>query len=240
LRFSVLDTGIGIPKDKLGILFDKFSQVEASTTRRYGGSGLGLAISKQLVELMGGKIGVVSVEGEGSEFYFTIRLKAAQSLSSAIHREGKPDTGLVGQLPAPGLPGLRADARVLLAEDNVINQRVAVGMLKKLGVRADIVANGAEALRALELNPYDLVFMDVRMPVMDGLEATRQIRNPQSGVLNHAIPVIAMTANAMVSDRQRCLEAGMLGFVAKPVSLDTLREALEQWLPVPRDELLRV
>jgi PAS domain S-box-containing protein len=240
LRFSVLDTGIGIPKDKLGILFDKFSQVEASTTRRYGGSGLGLAISKQLVELMGGKIGVVSVEGEGSEFYFTIRLKAAQSLSSAIHREGKPDTGLVGQLAPPGLPGLRADARVLLAEDNVINQRVAVGMLKKLGVRADIVANGAEALRALELNPYDLVFMDVRMPVMDGLEATRQIRNPQSGVLNHAIPVIAMTANAMVSDRQRCLEAGMLGFVAKPVSLDTLREALEQWLPVPRDELLRV
>ena len=240
LRFSVCDTGIGIPKDKIGILFDKFSQVEASTTRRYGGSGLGLAISKQLVELMGGEIGVISAEGQGSEFWFTVRLQGAQSLSSAAHRGVEPGARLDEQLAPPGLPVARLDARVLLAEDNVINQRVAVGMLKKLGVRADIVANGVEALGALELTAYDLVFMDVRMPVMDGLEATRQIRNPQSRVLNHAIPVIAMTANAMLSDRERCLEAGMVGFVAKPVSLAALREALEQWLPVSRGELSRV
>lgn len=177
-------------------------------------------------------MGVTSVEGEGSEFWFTVRLQAANPLSSA-----RPESAQ--SIPSI-LPGSRLAARVLLAEDNLINQQVAVGMLKKLGVRTDIAANGAEALHALTELPYDLVFMDVRMPVMDGLEATRQIRNPLSSVLNHAIPVIAMTANAMPSDQQRCLKAGMVGFVAKPVSLEALRETLDQWLPVAKAELSRV
>jgi CheY-like chemotaxis protein/HPt (histidine-containing phosphotransfer) domain-containing protein len=121
--------------------------------------------------------------------------------------------------------------RILLAEDNITNQEVAVGILKKLGLRADAVANGAEAVKALETIPYDLVLMDVQMPEMDGLEATRQIRNPQSAVRNHQIPVIAMTAHAMQGDREKCLEAGMNDYVSKPISSQALVEALEKWLP---------
>jgi CheY-like chemotaxis protein/HPt (histidine-containing phosphotransfer) domain-containing protein len=121
-------------------------------------------------------------------------------------------------------------ARILLAEDNPTNQKVALAMLKKLGLHADAVANGIEALQSLEFIPYDLVLMDVRMPGMDGLEATRRIRDPHSAVRNHALPIIAMTANAMASDREDCLQAGMSGFVPKPVSLEALREELERWL----------
>jgi CheY-like chemotaxis protein/HPt (histidine-containing phosphotransfer) domain-containing protein len=128
------------------------------------------------------------------------------------------------------------NARILVAEDNFTNQEVAVGMLKTLGIRADVVADGAEAIRSLESIPYDLVLMDIRMPVMDGIEATRQIRNPNSTVLNHAIPIIAMTANALASDRERCLEAGMAAIVLKPVSLGALRAGLDQWLPTGKEE----
>jgi CheY-like chemotaxis protein/HPt (histidine-containing phosphotransfer) domain-containing protein len=127
-------------------------------------------------------------------------------------------------------------ARILVAEDNLTNQEVAMGMLKKLGMRVDVVADGAEAVRSLESIPYDLVLMDIRMPVMDGIEATKQIRNPQSAVLNHAIPIIAMTANALPADREQCFEAGMAGMVVKPVSLQALRAALEQWLPVTQSK----
>jgi CheY-like chemotaxis protein len=121
--------------------------------------------------------------------------------------------------------------RILLAEDNITNQQVAVGLLKRLGLRADAVANGAEAITALEALAYDLVLMDVQMPEMDGLEATRQIRNPSSAVRNHEVPIIAMTANAMQSDREECLEAGMNDYVSKPVSPQALAEALDRWLP---------
>jgi PAS domain S-box-containing protein len=368
LRFSVRDTGIGIPPDKISLLFDKFRQVDASTTRRYGGTGLGLAISRQLAELMGGQVGVTSNPGHGSEFWFTARLSkqpdGAQVKSSppadlygvralivddnATNREillarlsawgmrpeavadgplalialnravaendsfrlalidmqmpgmdgeslgrviqadprlaatrmvlltslgvrgearrlaelgfaactAKPVrhlelftliSSVLGNGSAPGEPPLvtrpspqaqrqpfaGSEARILLAEDNITNQQVALGLLRKLGLRADAVASGAEALTALETIPYDLVLMDVQMPEMDGLETTRHIRSPQSPVLNHHLPIIAMTAHAMQGDRERCLEAGMNDYVPKPVSPQALIRVLRRWLPLP-------
>jgi CheY-like chemotaxis protein/HPt (histidine-containing phosphotransfer) domain-containing protein len=362
IRFSVKDTGIGIPAHKQGLLFQKFTQMEASTTRKYGGTGLGLAISKQLAEMMGGEVGVESKEGHGSEFWFTARfakqaerehrilppaeicgvhvlvvddnatnreMLMVQLLAWSVRSEEAPNGPLALQalylaqdagdpfqiaivdMQMPGMDGAtlariiktdeklkdirlvlcssvaqRGDARrmqeigfaaylvkpvrhgeiqdclsavlagtvaarpeqplvtrhtiremrrgvvrILLAEDNITNQQVAVGILKKMGLRADAVANGAEALKALETLPYDLVLMDVLMPEMDGLEATRQIRNPHSAVCNHGIPIIAMTAGAMQGDREKCLEAGMNDYVSKPISPQALAEALDKWLP---------
>jgi PAS domain S-box-containing protein len=376
LRFSVRDTGIGVPKEKLGILFDKFTQVDASTTRRYGGTGLGLAISKLLVEMMGGEVGVESLEGCGSEFWFTIRLsrqpegaraetlpqadlrgarilvvddnaanreilttllsswgmRAAaapdspsalrelqaaveardpvsvalidmqmpdmdgEALGRAIGADGRlADTRLVmmtslgtrgdarrfeqigfaaylskpvshqelysilsvllsaeyrthQQVPGTPPPAPRpiltrhalrdrlplfagAGVRVLLAEDNLSSQQVALGILAKLGLQADTADNGAEALEALAAASYDLVLMDCQMPVMDGYEATRRIRDPESPIGNPHIPIIAMTANALQGDREKCLEAGMNDYVSKPVSPYALAEALGKWLP---------
>jgi PAS domain S-box-containing protein len=372
LRFSVRDTGIGVPKDKIGILFDKFSQVDTSTTRNYGGSGLGLAISKQLAGMMGGEVGVASEEGRGSEFWFTVRLGKQ---SKGVRRETRPPADLCGvrvlivddnatnreilttrmtfwgmrpaeaqdgitaiqalyraleendpfrvaviDMQMPGMDGetlgrnIQADprladtrmvmltsvedrggaprfkaigflayaakpirqhelrkilsrvlsnladsgaqpivtrplpypalprfagvgARILLAEDNTTNQLVALGILKKFGLAADAVSNGAEALKALESIPYNLVLMDVQMPVMDGIEATRQIRSPQSAVLNHGICIIAMTAHTMQSDRERCLAAGMNAYLSKPVSPQELSDVLVRWLPKNHAEL---
>jgi signal transduction histidine kinase/CheY-like chemotaxis protein len=368
LRFSIRDSGIGIAENKIAALFKKFSQVDVSTTRQFGGTGLGLAISKRLAEMMGGQIGVESVEGQGSEFWFTARLSlgdaaagAAQPVpgdlagvrvlivdnSAAIRgmlsrqlsfwglrpdaESNGPDA--MGALHAarhlqdpfriavidmemPGMDGetlrgaMRSDellnhtrivlmaslagrygmarckqiggvnciskpvrrgellaalarslakpeqtklsaehgkaskqaqsrgpvprfdtARVLVAEDNATNQMVALGLLKKLGVRAAVAGDGAEAVRALETAHYDLVFMDMRMPVMDGLEATKRIRDPKSAVLNHAIPVVAMTANVQREDQSRCLEAGMNDFITKPILPDAMRAMLEMWIP---------
>ncbi len=362
LRFSVKDTGIGIPPDKQGLLFHKFAQADASTTRRYGGTGLGLAISKELAVMMGGEIGVISDEGSGSEFWFTVRLGKQIGVprsapmpvqirgvhilvvdDSATNREilaaqlnawgtrsevtsdgaaalaalrrareaGDPFAAAIVDMQMPGMDGAdlaraiksdealaetilvlmtsigqRGDARpmrelgfaaylvkparqsdlfdclatvlagtataqpvrpivtrhtiremrrgkirILLAEDNLTNQDVALGILAKLGLKADAVVNGAEAIAALESVAYDLVLMDVQMLEMDGLEATRHIRDPQSAVQNHDIPIIAMTAHAMHGDRQRCLEAGMNDYVTKPVSPQALAEALARWLP---------
>jgi len=361
VRFSVCDTGIGVPADRQDGLFQQFTQVDASTTRKYGGTGLGLAISKQLAEAMGGEIGVVSDGGRGSEFWFTAHLtkqpdqeretippanvlgtrilvvddnatnrqillaqfkawgarpgdaadgetslrllrEAAQvgdpyqvavldmrmpgmdgdELARAIKADvalantrlvmmtsvgqrgdarrleeigfaaylTKPVrqsdlfdclvTVLTGQTCSAGRPLVtrhsireirRGNVRVLLAEDNIVNQQVAVGILRKLGLSPDAVADGAEAVKALELMPYDLVLMDVQMPEMDGFEATRQIRNPQSAVRDHRVPIIAMTANAMQGDREKCLGAGMDDYVAKPVTPEALAEALDKWLP---------
>jgi PAS domain S-box-containing protein len=359
LRFSVRDTGIGIPEDKKDLLFNQFYQVDASTTRQYGGTGLGLAISRQLVEMMGGRISVESEEGKGSEFWFTLSfakrpdgprkklpsenihstrilvvddnatnreilisqlsswgIKAMEAvdgpmalqalyrayqdhdpfhiaildmhmpgmdggtLAKAIKSDKKiKDTYLImltslGQWPGLGQIDhfeayltkpvrqselfdklssiLRMDrqkqkqrspvteheafgkpagnVRILLAEDNIVNQKVAQGMLKKLGFRADTVANGAEAVNALEMLPYDLVLMDVQMPEMDGVEATRLIRHPVSSVLNRKIPIIAMTAHAMKGDRERFIEAGMDDYISKPVALEALIKVLDKWL----------
>jgi len=373
LCFSVRDTGIGIPEDKIGALFDKFSQVDASTTRKYGGTGLGLAISRQLAEMMGGGVSVTSQQGKGSEFLVTVRMdlgdqseraetessipaahrlrgvrvlivddnatgreilrnlteswgmrpvevasgtQALQALEQALDENdpfpiavidmAMPDmdgeelgraikldarltdtrmvalTSLGGQVagnhdesvfsgratkparretllgllskalsetkgfgprsaiasetPNPGsirnqLPNFDGiNARILLAEDNITNQQVALGILKKFGLRADIANNGAEALKALESIPYDLVLMDLQMPIMGGIEATRQIRNKQSSVINHNVPIIAMTANAMQSDRNLCIDAGMNDFLSKPISSVGFRAALDRWL----------
>ena len=350
VRFEVRDTGIGIPEDKLDVLFEKFTQVDASTTRRYGGTGLGLAISRQLAELMGGSIGVVSRLGEGSTFWFEVRLRkdaapaaedapfegqrvlvmddhaANREIVSAALRswglrpaeatDGAQALGMLQQAASeddpfqaaildhmmPGLDGielaecLRADpmtrgvrllllsslgagseddrfdarltkpvrrselrqalarvllgqpeasqgqeqapkdkqalpaAQVLVAEDNPVNQQVALGVLRKLGVRAQAVANGEEAIRALREFPFDLVLMDVQMPVLDGFEATRRIRSGEAGVPNPRIPIVAMTAHAMQGDRERCLEAGMDDYVSKPVSKEALAQALRRWL----------
>ncbi|QLA16097.1 PAS domain S-box protein [Desulfolutivibrio sulfoxidireducens] len=364
LCFSVRDTGIGIPEDKHAMLFEKFSQADYSTTRTYGGTGLGLSISKQLVEMMGGEIGVNSKEGHGAEFWFTVLMGKQKDCA-----KDKPSSGILHGVRAlvvddnmtnceiltinmtswgmrpfevqdapqalgalyrgleendsfhlavidmqmPGMNGLalgraikadprlagvamvmltsmggRGDAkrfheagfrayalkpirrrdllnilqrvlsdatrednpriitrqsarervlplpstgRILIAEDNITNQQVAVGILTKLGMRVDAVANGVEALQALRSIPYDIVLMDVQMPVMDGFEATRQVRSAQSAVLDHAIPIIAMTAHAMQGYREQCLEIGMNDYVTKPISATILSEIVAKWLP---------
>ena len=227
VKFSVRDTGIGIPESRRSAIFAPFTQVDAATTRKYGGTGLGLSISKQLVELMGGEIGVISEEGKGSTFWFTVRLdkrsaetvngrllKASQSRGSIPHSTGKLDD---------------LTAHILLVEDNAINQRVALHMLKSLGYTVDAVSDGEQAVAALVKVKYDLVLMDCMMPVMDGYEATGVIRDQSSGVLNHNVPIIAMTANAMKEDHDKCLDAGMDDFVSKPVKKDLLATVIEKW-----------
>ncbi|WP_407356749.1 transporter substrate-binding domain-containing protein [Methanolobus sp. WCC5] len=218
LRFNVSDTGIGIPGDKIERIFEKFTQADASNTRRFGGTGLGLAISRQLAEMMGGSIGATSKAGRGSDFWFTVKLEK-QPMSQTIE---KPEQTALFRSNEGGL-------NVLLVEDNIDNQKLAHCMLKKLGFNADSVANGLEAIRALEIIPYDLVFMDIQMPEMDGLEATRYIRNTESAVLNKDIPIIAMTAYALKGDMEHFIQAGMDDYISKPISLKALEELLDKW-----------
>jgi PAS domain S-box-containing protein len=231
-RFAVRDTGIGIPADKIELLFNPFQQVDASTTRQYGGTGLGLAICTRLAALLGGRIGVESVEGRGSTFWFTAvfdKLAPLPATAPIVPTETRP---AVPPAQAVAVDGHRA--RVLLVEDNAINQTVALKMLEKLGYRADAVADGQEALFALETTPYDLVLMDVQMPVMDGFAATRAIRSGRAKALRPNLPIIAMTAHAIEGDREKCLEAGMDDYVPKPVALLALAAALERWLTRPQ------
>ena len=242
IRFSVSDTGIGIPANRQDSLFSPFTQVDGSTTRQYGGTGLGLAISKQLAGLMGGRIGLESKEGVGSTFWFTAVFEKQPA------RSGSADEGLA-KIEGEGaiercaaVPTIsennKRKIRILVVEDNPVNQKVAQTMLRKMGLRADVVANGQEAVKALQMVPYDLVLMDCQMPEMDGFEATRCIRQEGSKALNPRIPIIAMTAATMKGDREKCIQAGMNDFIAKPVQQRKLAEMLARWLAITTNDNL--
>jgi signal transduction histidine kinase/ActR/RegA family two-component response regulator len=213
LRFEVRDTGIGIAPEQIGSVFDAFTQADSSSTRRHGGSGLGLAIVRELAELMGGAVGVESRLGEGSLFWLELSLK------KAVDR------------PIPPEPAMRdsagLSAHVLLAEDDAVNQMVVEEMLKKLGCTVDVVADGDAARVAAARNRYDLIFMDCHMPVMDGYDATRRIREEEQARGRHT-PIVALTADALAGDRERCLAAGMDDYMTKPVSGALLAAALER------------
>jgi PAS domain S-box-containing protein len=231
VRFNVRDTGIGIPADKIPALFSPFVQADVSTTRKYGGTGLGLAISKQLVEMMGGKLAVDSREGEGSTFWFTVDFQQARPAErpGADPQPVQPRSAAKDlQGPAAkGTPTRQRSGKILVAEDNPTNREVILAQLKKLGYAAEAVFNGAAAVQAVERGAYSLVLMDCQMPVMDGYEAAGRIRNsPQKH-----IPIVALTANAMSSDSDKCLAAGMSDYMAKPVDLSQLAEMLEKWIP---------
>jgi PAS domain S-box-containing protein len=283
-RFAVSDTGIGIPADQHGRIFESFTQADTSSTRKYGGTGLGLAISKQLVDLLGGEIGMESDPDRGSLFWFTVPLAkpapeeeiAQPAPIAAATRPGTqrpaglnpatlapepprpaapPETPREDTRTAPALvalarhtnavppvspsqsaqptgtraPSERQGVSILLVEDNEINQRIALRLLQKLGLRADATVNGREAVEALAKKNYDMVFMDCQMPIMDGFEATAVIRSKE-GSERHT-PICALTANAMAGDRERCLASGMDDYISKPVSLEKLQAAIERWIP---------
>lgn len=215
-RFEVTDTGIGIPFEAHQRIFQPFDQADTSTTRKFGGTGLGLSICKNLVELMGGHIGVVSNYGIGSTFW--IEIPFADGETTLLDLRSKDNANV--SLENLGL-------RILLAEDNQINQLVAVKQLKKLGCHCDAVANGKEAIEALRNISYDLVLMDCQMPELDGYEATRQIRAMNEKF--SSIAIVAMTANAMKGDREKCLEAGMNDYVTKPIAISDLSAVIEKW-----------
>jgi len=220
LLFTIIDTGIGLSDEQQETLFDRFTQADGSTTRKFGGTGLGLSISKQLVELMGGEIGVKSELGVGTTFWFTLYLEEVSASEEAPRLSGTSTP-----------PSATFNAHILVVDDNTTNQLVASGMLKKFGITTDIATNGQEAITALKQGSYDLVFMDCQMPVMDGYQATKVIRDPHSQVNNHQIPIVAMTANAMQGDREKCLAAGMDDHIAKPIDPQKLHQALDEWLP---------
>jgi CheY-like chemotaxis protein len=286
---EVEDTGIGIEAEKLSGLFQRFTQADSSTTRRYGGTGLGLAIVRELAELMGGRVEVASEKGKGSRFSFEVELPAhgpaaaqepplvpvhtprpvggpgferalrrlaaeiteqqSSGLDSPLDLEQAAMRGpitsrwlgekLAGQKHVPRA-GERMESidrkrflhlRVLLVGDNIVNQKVGVRLLEKLGCRVDVAANGFEAVAMIEQFPFDLVLMDCQMPEMDGYQATRQIRG--RGGAKAAMPILALTAAATSLDRERCFDAGMNDFLTKPVTVESLIEALAKWAPAP-------
>lgn len=214
LRFEVRDTGIGITPEQQAVIFDSFTQADTSTTRRYGGSGLGLSICKQIVRLLGGEIGVDATPGQGSHFWFTTQCTPGSSL---------PAERLVGNKP------ISRSGRILIAEDNATNQLVAAGMLRMLGCSSGIANNGAEAVTQWQEGNWDLILMDCSMPEMDGFQATATIRSLESGSNRHT-PIIAMTANTLPADVERCRIAGMDAHLAKPLTLEMLSASLEHWL----------
>ncbi|MDQ0658934.1 PAS domain S-box protein [Paenibacillus sp. W2I17] len=223
LDFAVQDTGIGIPADKLDQLFQSFSQLHPVINRKYGGTGLGLVISKRLVEIMGGSISVESIEGEGSTFRFAVPAASvdasAEQTASQFHHDRTRQSDKVAM-------------RILVAEDHPVNRKILREYLEKLGYQADVCTNGVEAIDAISQNAYDIVLMDIHMPVMDGLKATDLLHRliPQDRIP----PIIAVTGNAKREDKEACLEIGMRDFISKPVMLSELKRVLQQW--GPRDE----
>ena len=234
LHFSVRDTGVGIPYEAQAQIFESFSQADHSTTRKYGGTGLGLAITKQLVELMAGTLGVESTPDEGSTFWWTAELEM-QSLPADQIQQPEEDRSRPSQ---PQSAQTYVSRRLLLAEDNPVNQEVARAMLENLGCTVDIVENGHEAVQTVMQGvqgAYDLVLMDCHMPKMDGFEATQEIRSWEAASIHsphtRPIPIIALTANVQQDNRERCLAVGMNDHVGKPFSQDQIKSVLERWLP---------
>jgi CheY-like chemotaxis protein/HPt (histidine-containing phosphotransfer) domain-containing protein len=211
LRFEVADTGIGLDANTQARLFQPFVQADGSTTRRYGGAGLGLALCRRIVSAMGGQIGLRSEPGQGSTFWFTVRMPRADGGSVAAE------------------PDVRRGGRVLVVEDNTVNQKVAVAMIESLGYAAEAVGNGIEAVEACAKQAYDAILMDCQMPQMDGFKATAFIRQREG--LSRRTPIIALTASVTAEDRQRCLAAGMDDYLSKPVPREALAGTLRKWIP---------
>ncbi len=231
IRVEVIDTGIGIPEDRLDGLFQPFSQGDSSMSRKYGGTGLGLAISAHLARIMGGELSVRTRVGEGATFWFTMVLEKGDDVRRT--EESRREKGVKSSAGGTATPPADADEavsplKILLVEDNPANRKVGLGILKKLGYTADTAENGREALDAARETAYDLILMDIQMPEMDGFEATRRLREADVRATRPDVPVIAMTAHAMKGDRDRCLAAGMDDYVAKPIGPERLRDAIDR------------
>ena len=221
VQFQVSDTGIGIPKDKMGSLFTNFGQLDGSFTRKVGGAGLGLAISKRIVERMGGAIGVDSSPGQGSTFSFTVRLGRSVTDPADLGQTGLSDAPPDSESEMPVV-------HVLLAEDNATNQVLVKGLLKRKGCSVEVVSNGRAAYEAVQRSDFDLVLMDVQMPEMDGFEATRLIRSYESATSKPPLPIIALTAHALKGDRENCLSAGMDEYISKPIDAGLLYSTIRR------------
>ena len=227
--FEVIDTGIGITPRKQQQIFNSFVQEDGSTTRRYGGTGLGLSISQQLIQMMGGEIKVQSEPGNGSTFSFTLRLRADRS--GAMSSIEDTFTHVYGELDAANFPVASLKGKVLVAEDNAVNQAVAAGLLESIGLESNVVSNGREAVDAFRTGRYDAILMDCQMPDLDGYEATKEVRRIESRRHSEPIRIIAVTANVLAGDMEKCIAAGMDDYLRKPYSGEQLHAALAKVLP---------